>query len=77
MYRTYIVPNCRLEELWTSPYKDKDVNAIRRIQDTFGCCRFNTVIDRAWSFPHGRLDESNGADQYEKIYRQDRPYVGP
>jgi hypothetical protein len=57
--------------------KDKDVNAIRRIQATFDCCRFNTVIDRAWPFPHGRSDENNGADQCERIYRHDRPYVGP
>jgi len=72
-----MVPNCGTEEQWKKLYMNKDANAIRTIQDRFYCCGFNTAIDRAWPFPHGRPEEGYGADQCTKIYRRDRSCVGP
>jgi hypothetical protein len=36
-------------------YRAKDANAIRRIQDRWSCCGFNSPVDRAWPFPHGKI----------------------
>ena len=74
---TYMGPNCRLEEQWARLYRNKDGNAIRRIQDRFECCGFNTAVDRAWPFPHGRPEDGYGADQCERMYGRDMPCVGP
>lgn len=74
---TYIVPNCRLEERWTKLYKNKEGDAIRRIQDRFNCCGFNTAVDHAWPFPHGRPEDGFGADQCERMFGRTRPCSGP
>jgi hypothetical protein len=74
---TYMVPNCGIEERWKRLYMNKDADAIRTIQDRFDCCGFNTAVDRAWPFPHGRPEDGYGADQCVKIYRRDRACVGP
>jgi hypothetical protein len=74
---TFMVPSCRLEEQWKRLNSNKDANAIRRIQDRFNCCGFNTVVDRAWPFPHGRPDEGFGADQCKRMFGRDRPCSGP
>lgn len=52
---TYMVPssslNCGLDEQWKHLWRTKNEAAIRRIQDRYNCCGFNSVVDRAWPFP--------------------------
>ncbi|OBT66556.1 hypothetical protein VE03_03700 [Pseudogymnoascus sp. 23342-1-I1] len=50
---TYLPASCGLEERWSALYRAKDADAIRRIQDRWECCGFNSAVDRAWPFPHG------------------------
>lgn len=54
---TYILPpnslNCGLNEKWQQLFVSRDERAIRDIQDTFQCCGFRTVKDRAWPFTTG------------------------
>ncbi|OBT79842.1 hypothetical protein VF21_01539 [Pseudogymnoascus sp. 05NY08] len=64
---TYLPASCGLEERWASLYRAKDADAIRRIQDRWACCGFNSVVDRAWPFPHGKGKDSVGADQCTKL----------
>jgi len=49
---TYIIPPsslpCGLETRWQSLFAEKDARAIKAIQNTFDCCGFNSVKDRAW-----------------------------
>jgi len=51
---TYMIPpsslHCGLEEQWMRLWRNKDETTIKRIQDRFNCCGFNTVSDRAWPF---------------------------
>jgi hypothetical protein len=51
---TYMVPstrlNCGLEEKWKQLYQNKDEGAIRRIQDRYDCCGFNSVKHMPWPF---------------------------
>ncbi|KAG6041856.1 hypothetical protein E4U41_001016 [Claviceps citrina] len=42
---------CLLSTIWQRHFRNHDADAIRRIQDAFHCCGFNTVRDRAWPFP--------------------------
>lgn len=44
------VRDCLLSTIWQRLFSIHDAEAIRRIQDTFNCCGFNTVRDRAWPF---------------------------
>ncbi|EFX06396.1 tetraspanin tsp3 [Grosmannia clavigera kw1407] len=44
---------CALETTWQQLYSAHDAAALRRIQDALNCCGFNSVVDRAWPFPHG------------------------
>lgn len=44
---------CALETTWKQMYSAHDDAGIRRIQDALDCCGFNSVVDRAWPFPHG------------------------
>jgi hypothetical protein len=74
---TDIVPNCGLEDQWKKLWRNKDADAIQRIQDRFSCCGFNTVYDRAWPFPRGSPDDKLGADQCKRLYGRDRSCVGP
>jgi hypothetical protein len=62
---TDIVPNCGLEDQWKKLWRNKDADAIQRIQDRFSCCGFNTVYDKL------------GADQCKRLYGRDRSCVGP
>lgn len=57
-------------------YRNKDSGAIRRIQERFNCCGFNTVVDRAWPFPHGRPEDGYGADQCKRMFGRDMPCSG-
>lgn len=43
---------CLLSTRWQQLWSTKDSSTIRRIQDTFDCCGFNSVKDRAWPFPN-------------------------
>ncbi|OBT97606.1 hypothetical protein VE01_04567 [Pseudogymnoascus verrucosus] len=60
---TYLPASCGLEERWSALYRAKNADAIRRIQDRWTCCGFNSVVDRAWPFPHGK----SGADQCREV----------
>lgn len=71
-----LVPNGGLEEQWALLYR-KDQNAIKRIQDTFECCGFNTTVVRAWPFLHRNLADTYGEDQCEMMYKRAMPCVGP
>ncbi|POS88397.1 hypothetical protein EPUL_000049 [Erysiphe pulchra] len=42
--------NCALGERWQELFVNKDVQAIRAIQDNLECCGFRSVKDRAWPF---------------------------
>lgn len=42
---------CLLSTTWQRLFSAHDADSIRRIQDAFACCGFNTVRDRAWPFP--------------------------
>ena len=74
---TYMVPNCGLEEQWARLYTQKAGDAIRTIEDRFSCCGFNSAVDRAWPFPHGRPEDGFGADQCQRMFGRDRPCLGP
>ncbi|TVY33471.1 hypothetical protein LOCC1_G007985 [Lachnellula occidentalis] len=51
---THIIPpdtlRCELNDRWMKLYRHKDTRGIRTIQDTFECCGFNSVVDRAFPF---------------------------
>ncbi|KAI1506215.1 hypothetical protein F5X99DRAFT_127276 [Biscogniauxia marginata] len=40
--------NCNLEGNWMRLWRSHDGRAISRIQDSFNCCGFNSILDRAW-----------------------------
>lgn len=54
--------------MWT----DHDGDAIRRIQDAFNCCGFNSIKDRSWPFPR-KGSQGNCAAQWGRT----TPCVGP
>jgi hypothetical protein len=57
---TYILPNdnnCHLEQAWQTYYHNKDVNAIRSIQDRLQCCGLRSTRDRAWPFKDATHDD--------------------
>jgi len=41
---------CGLESTWKKLYGDKNQKAIRAIQDSFECCGFRSVVDKAYPF---------------------------
>jgi hypothetical protein len=50
---TYVAPSdnsCHLEQTWQGFYHNKDVAAIRTIQDQLQCCGLRSTRDRAWPF---------------------------
>jgi hypothetical protein len=51
---TYILPpsslKCGLDNVWQGFYSAKNGQVIRAIQDSFDCCGFKTVKDRAFPF---------------------------
>ncbi|KFZ07375.1 hypothetical protein V501_06512 [Pseudogymnoascus sp. VKM F-4519 (FW-2642)] len=65
---TYLPASCGLEEKWAALYRAKDADSIRRIQDRWACCGFNSVKDRAWPFPHGKDGEEFDAGQCKRIW---------
>jgi hypothetical protein len=54
---TYTLPpsalRCGLNEKWQLLYSQKNEKAIRAIQDSLNCCGLNSLVDRAFPFPHG------------------------
>jgi len=54
---TYILPpsslQCGLNDRWQRLYSAKNGQALRAIQDSFDCCGFNKVTDRAVPFGGG------------------------
>ncbi|KFZ23335.1 hypothetical protein V502_02198 [Pseudogymnoascus sp. VKM F-4520 (FW-2644)] len=64
---TYLPASCGLEERWAALYRAKDADAIRRIQDKWTCCGFNSVVDRAWPFPNGPPTEGRGSGQCRDV----------
>ncbi|KAK3939253.1 hypothetical protein QBC46DRAFT_316121 [Diplogelasinospora grovesii] len=48
------IRQCMMESRWKDFWTGHDAESIRRIQDSFNCCGFRTVKDRAWPFPHGK-----------------------
>ena len=42
---------CELDQRWSMLFRQKDVRAIKMIQDALGCCGLRTPVDRAWPFP--------------------------
>ena len=52
---THVAPpselTCGLERRWMALFRNKNAEAIRRIQEQFQCCGFRNVQDRAWPFP--------------------------
>jgi hypothetical protein len=75
MFLYGILPNYGVEEQWTMLYKTANENAIKKIQNQFECCGFNTTLDRAWPFVYGTQDGS--ADQCERMYKRTRSCVDP
>ncbi|POR32420.1 Uncharacterized protein TPAR_07374 [Tolypocladium paradoxum] len=63
---------CLLETTWQRLFSAHDANSIRRIQDTFNCCGFNTVRDRPWPFPSQQT--SRGCPE---TYGRDTACAGP
>jgi hypothetical protein len=43
--------DCGLHERWQKLFRNKDLEAIKTIQDAFNCCGFTTSRDMAWPFP--------------------------
>ncbi|KAI1259139.1 hypothetical protein F5Y18DRAFT_433551 [Xylariaceae sp. FL1019] len=40
--------NCSIENSWQRLWHEHDTHAIERIQNSFDCCGFRSVLDRAW-----------------------------
>ncbi|TGJ82186.1 hypothetical protein E0Z10_g6589 [Xylaria hypoxylon] len=60
--------NCALEYNWQQLWHNHDGRAIERIQNTFDCCGFHSVVDRPW--PQGQAHCSD-------IYKRDTPCDAP
>lgn len=56
---------CALETTWQRLWSAHDAAALRRIQDALNCCGFNSVVDRAWPFPHG-AGSATCAESYDR-----------
>lgn len=67
---THMIPsgtlNCQLLERWETLFDNRDVDAIRRIQDAHHCCGLRTTRHMAWPWP-----DNHGADQCRSAYRRD------
>jgi hypothetical protein len=65
---THILPPealvCGLGDRWEKLYVAKDGDAIRAIQDSFKCCGFRTVKDRA--FPWGSPSQCSDVFEYTR-----------
>ncbi|KAG5980797.1 hypothetical protein E4U54_006730, partial [Claviceps lovelessii] len=75
---SHVVPSavrtCLLSTIWQRLFRTHDADAIRRIQDEFHCCGFNTVRDRAWPFPDHKSAE-RCAETYGRVVPCARPWM--
>ena len=73
---THMVPpddlTCLLDRKWSQLYSNKNAGAIRRIQDAYQCCGFNTAWTKAWPFP----DKNHGSDACIKAYNRQKSCLG-
>jgi hypothetical protein len=65
--------NCGLEEQWKRLWMSKDEAAIKRIQNRFDCCGFNSVLDRAWPVPGKEV----GVGECQKRFDRTQSCAGP
>jgi hypothetical protein len=74
---TYMVPpsslDCGLEKQWKQLRMNKNGAAIRRIQDRYDCCGFNSLVDRSWPFPSKHVD----IHECETRFDRTRSCAGP
>ncbi|KAI0116396.1 hypothetical protein GGR51DRAFT_501199 [Nemania sp. FL0031] len=49
--------DCGLEASWQLLWHNHDGRSIERIQNTFGCCGFKSLADRAWPREKGQCEE--------------------
>ncbi|KAI5464964.1 hypothetical protein BGZ63DRAFT_379102 [Mariannaea sp. PMI_226] len=63
--------DCAMETDWMDMFRAHDGDGIRRIQDSFDCCGFNSVKDRAYPFPH------NAPSTCSETYGRSIPCRGP
>ncbi|KAH8686032.1 tetraspanin Tsp3 [Tricladium varicosporioides] len=65
---THMIPpanlSCGLNDQWQKMFREKNEEAIKAIQDSFNCCGFNSVVDRAYPFPKNAA--SDCATRYER-----------
>lgn len=64
--------SCLLSTTWQRLFSAHDAASIRRTQDAFNCCGFNTVRDRAWPFPN-----QHGSGSCVETYGRNVACVGP
>jgi hypothetical protein len=71
--------DCGLHERWQKLFRNKNLEAIKTIQDAFNCCGFTTSRDMAWPFPdkthdvhacENRYGRSNGCLPAWKVEEQ-------
>ncbi|KAG5980522.1 hypothetical protein E4U55_003937 [Claviceps digitariae] len=76
---SHVVPSatqaCLLSTIWQRLFRNHDADAIRRIQDAFHCCGFNTVQDRAWPFPDHK-SARRCAETYGRDVSCAQPWMG-
>ncbi|OAG05135.1 uncharacterized protein CC84DRAFT_1206621 [Paraphaeosphaeria sporulosa] len=56
--------DCGLHERWMTIYRNKNVEAVRTIQDAFKCCGLKNSRDMAWPFP----DKTHKATACEEAF---------
>ncbi|RKU44755.1 hypothetical protein DL546_005634 [Coniochaeta pulveracea] len=67
---------CLLSTRWQKLWSDHDSAAVRRIQDTWDCCGFNSIKDRAWPFPHKGSPQPDCATQWGRTIACGQPWGG-
>ena len=67
---THISPpgslTCALRETWEGLFSSKDASSIRKIQDRFSCCGFNSPRDMAFPFPDKTHDTDACIVRYDR-----------
>jgi hypothetical protein len=67
--------HCLLSTHWQQLWTSHNSAAIRRIQDTWDCCGFNSVKDRAWPFPRKGNSQPNCAAQWGRTTACGQPWA--
>jgi len=62
--------SCSLSTKWQQLFASHNEEAIKRIQDVFDCCGFNSIKDRAWPFSKDVL-------QCAKTFERTKPCATP